>query len=188
VLALTPAFVPQGRVLTERLGMSDQVDFQVGDGTAIPFPDASFDGAWTQHSSMNIEDKEALYSEIHRVLKPGGRLVLHEVMGGNGEPIDYPVPWAGNPTFSFLRPVGEVRTLIADSGFRELAWQDESAKVQAFFDRGQGSTPAERSGPEQQHPGQTILFGPAFIERIQNFGKNLASGRLVVIHALFERT
>jgi SAM-dependent methyltransferase len=188
VLDLTPAFVTQGRVLTERVGMSDQVDFEVGDGTAMPFPNASFDGAWTQHSNMNIENKEALYSEIHRVLKPGGRLVLHEVMGGNGEPIDYPVPWAGDPTFSFLRPVGEIRALIADSGFRELAWEDESAKVQAFFDRGQGSMPAEQSGPAQQPPGQTILFGPAFIERIQNLGRNLAAGRLVVIQALFERS
>ncbi len=187
VLDLTPAFVTQGRVLTERLGMSDRVDFEVGDGTAMPFGDASFDGAWTQHSTMNIDNKEALYAEIHRVLKPGGRLVLHEVMAGNGEPIDYPVPWAGEAAFSFLRPAEEVRALIADSGFRELAWEDESAKVLAFVDRGQGASSAERSGPAYQPPGQMILFGPAFVERIQNFGKNLAAGRLVVIQALFER-
>jgi len=179
--------VTQGRVLTERLGMSDRVDFEVGDGTAMPFGDASFDGAWTQHSTMNIDNKEALYAEIHRVLKPGGRLVLHEVMAGNGEPIDYPVPWAGEAAFSFLRPAEEVRALIADSGFRELAWEDESAKVLAFVDRGQGASSAERSGPAYQPPGQMILFGPAFVERIQNFGKNLAAGRLVVIQALFER-
>ena len=187
VLDLTPAFVTQGRVLTERLGMSGQVDFEVGDGTAMPFADASFDGVLTQHSSMNIENKEALYAEIHRVLKPGGRLVLHDVMAGNGEPLAYPVPWAGDSTFSFLRSAAEIRALIADSGFRELAWEDESAKVRAFLDRGQGSSPAERSGPAQQPPGQMILFGPAFIERIQNFGRNLAAGRLVVIQALFER-
>ncbi len=187
VLDLTPAFVTQGRVLTERLGMSDQVELEVGDGTAMPFPDASFDGAWTQHSTMNIENKEALYAEIHRVLKPGGRLVMHEVMGGNGDPIDYPVPWAGEAAFSFLRPEGEMRALIGASGFRELAWEDETAKVLSFMDRGQGASAAERSGPAQQPPGQMILFGPAFVERIQNFGKNLGTGRLVVIQALFER-
>ena len=72
VLDLTPSFVETGRVLTERVGLSGQVDFDLGDGTKMPYADASFDGAWTQHSTMNIEDKEALYSEIHRVLKPGG--------------------------------------------------------------------------------------------------------------------
>lgn len=187
VLDLTPAFVTQGRVLTERLGMSERVEFAVGDGTAMTFPDASFDGAWTQHSTMNIDNKEGLYSEIHRVLKPGGRLVMQEVMAGNGDPVAYPVPWASDVSLSFLRPVEETRALISASGFRELAWTDETANVLAFVDRGQGASAAERSGPAQQPPGQSILFGPAFVERIQNIGRNLASGRLAVIHALFER-
>lgn len=187
VLDLTPAFVEQGRVLTERLGMSDRIDFQVGDGTAMPFDDASFDGALTQHSTMNIDNKEALYAEIHRVLKPGGRLAMHEVMTGNGEPIDFPVPWATEPALSFLRPAEDVRALIASSGFRELAWEDETAKVLAFMNQGQGASPAERSGLGKQPPGQLIVFGPAFVERIKNIGKNLASGRLVIIQALFER-
>jgi SAM-dependent methyltransferase len=186
VLDLTPAFVTQGRTLTERVGMTAQVDFVEGDGTAMPFDDADFDGVWTQHSSMNIENKDALYAEIHRVLKPGGRLVLHEIMGGNGEPVAYPVPWAGEASLSFLRPAEEMRALIAAAGFRELAWEDETSKVLAFAG-GRGATSAERSGPAQQPPGQTILFGSAFVERIQNLMKNLAAGRLVVVQALFER-
>ena len=42
--------------------------FQIGSALELPFADASFDGAWTQHSTMNIADKERLYAEIHRVL------------------------------------------------------------------------------------------------------------------------
>lgn len=187
VLDLTPSFVTQGRVLTERVGMSDQVDFEAGDGTAMPFAAASFDGVWTQHSTMNIEDKEALYAEIHRVLKPGGRLAMHEVLASNGDLIDYPQPRAAEASYSFLSPAGQTRSLIAQSGFRELAWQDETGKVLDFFDRARGASPTGRSGPAQQPPGQIILFGPAFVERIQNFARNLAMGRLVVIQAVFER-
>ncbi len=187
VLDLTPTFVMQGRVLTERVGLSDLVDFEEGDGTAMPFADATFDGVWTQHSTMNIADKDALYAEIHRVLTPGGRLAMHEVMLGNGEAVDYPMPWASDPRYSFLRPAEEMRNLISAHGFRELAWIDESQKVLAFIDRGQGSTPGERSGPSQQPPGAMILFGPAFVERIQNVGRNLASGRITVVQGVFER-
>lgn len=182
VLDLTPSFVTNGRILSERLGMSDQVDFELGDGTAMPFADESFDGAWTQHSTMNIENKEALYSEIHRELKPGGKLVMQEVMSAKGEPIAYPVPWASSPEFSFLRPATEMRSLIAAAGFRELAWNDESPKVLEVL------APPTEDAPAQQPPGQMIIFGPAFIERIRNFGANLRGGKVVVIQALFERT
>jgi SAM-dependent methyltransferase len=174
-------------VLTERVGLSDQVDFEVGDGTAMPFDDASFDGAWTQHSTMNIDNKEALYAEIHRVLKPGGRLVMQEVMGGNGEPVDYPVPWTTDPAYSFLRSAEQMRALIAASGFRELAWNDETAKVVSAAAPGQANLQSLSGAPAQQPPGQTILFGPGFIERLKNVGRAMADGRLVVIQALFER-
>ena len=33
VLDLTPSFVETGRILTERVGLSDRVDFDLGDGT-----------------------------------------------------------------------------------------------------------------------------------------------------------
>jgi ubiquinone/menaquinone biosynthesis C-methylase UbiE len=185
VLDLTPSFVETGRILTERVGLSDQVDFELGDGTAMPFADKTFDGAWTQHSTMNIEDKAALYAEIHRVLKPGGRLITHEIMAGNGEPVDYPVPWAVSPELSFLLGTRETRALIEASGFRTLLWEDETEKVLAFQAPAQGGQlPDHVARP----PGQTILFGPAFQERIRTLGNNLRSGKLAVIRALFERT
>lgn len=176
VLDLTPTFVTAGRVLTERLGMNDRVDFELGDGTKMPFADTSFDGVWTQHSTMNIEHKHALYAEIHRVLQPGGRLVMHEIMEGNGDPVTYPMPWASSPEFSFLRPVAEIRALIAAAGFRELVWEDESQRVLQDI-------AAAAGGP----PPQAALFGPDFVERIRNFGDDLRDGRLAVIRALFER-
>jgi SAM-dependent methyltransferase len=150
----------------------------------MPFADESFDGAWTQHSTMNIPDKEALYAEIHRVLKPGGRLAMHEVMGGTVEPVDYPQPWATTVDFSFVQPATEMRTLIADAGFRELAWNDETANVIAF------TAPADAPpvpGSAALPPGQIVLFGPAFQERIRNLGMDLRQDKLAVIQALFER-
>jgi SAM-dependent methyltransferase len=181
VLDLTPSFVETGRILSERVGLSSQVDFDLGDGTKMPYVDGSFDGAWTQHSTMNIDDKEALYSEIHRVLKPGGRLAMHEVMKGPTEGVDYPMPWAISQESSFLRAPEAVRALIKAAGFRELIWEDETENVIA------SASPAPGSGPSTQPPGQTVLWGPAFVQRIQNMGRDLREGKLVVIRALFER-
>src|SRR5262249_41031485 len=68
VLDLTEEFCRTGAVLTERVGLASRVAFRHGSALAIPFNDAAFDAVWTQHSSMNIEDKEKLYGEIARVL------------------------------------------------------------------------------------------------------------------------
>lgn len=181
VLDLTPGFVEIGRILTERLGLGDRVVFELGDGTQLPYPAASFDGVWTQHSTMNIQNKPALYSEIHRVLKPNGRLAMHEVIGGNGEPVDYPMPWASSSSFSFLLPTEELRALIIESGFRQRVWKDETQKTLDDLETSQ------RNSPGQQPAGQMLIFGPVFIERIQHFGHNLRLGKLAVVQALFER-
>jgi len=184
VLDLTPSFVDTGRILTERLGMSDLVELQLGDGTKMPFADESFDGAWTQHSTMNIPDKAALYAEIHRVLKPSGRLAMQEVMQGHAEGATYPLPWATSEEFSFLMPVDETRSLIVASGFRELVWEDESEAVLAVTPVPGAPPSAQRSA---QPAGQTVLWGPAFVERIQNETRGLKDGSLVIVRALFER-
>ena len=82
---------------------------------------------------MNIEDKERLYQSIQRVLRPGGRLALHEVMAGPAGAVHFPVPWSADGAFSFLRPPEAIRGLLAGLGLRETAWVDVSAAAIAWF-------------------------------------------------------
>ncbi len=92
VLDITQEFCRAGEMLTKRTGLGDLVSFRYGSALEMPYPDASFDFVWTQHSSMNIADKERLYQEIHRVLRPGGSLAMHEIMAGpNSPPLSGPV-------------------------------------------------------------------------------------------------
>ena len=74
------------------VGLSAKVEFIQGSALEIPFPDGSFDVVWTQHAQMNIADKRGFYSEMTRVLKPGGRLVLHDILQGEGGEPYYPLP------------------------------------------------------------------------------------------------
>ena len=73
------------------------------------------------------------------------------------------------------------RALIESSGFHELAWENETQKSLEAF------PPMQDGSPAQQPAGQTVLWGPAFVERIRNMGGNLRSGALVIVQALFER-
>lgn len=58
----------------------DSVSFEVRDGTDNHLADASFDVAWVLESSHLMRDKSALLHECTRVLVPGGRLVLCDIV------------------------------------------------------------------------------------------------------------
>lgn len=60
-------------------GLADRVSFQHADAAELPFPDASFDGAWAFESLIHMPDKEKVLREIKRVLRPGSTLVLADM-------------------------------------------------------------------------------------------------------------
>jgi 27-O-demethylrifamycin SV methyltransferase len=71
--------VDTATVESARLGVSG-VTFEQRDGTANGLPDASFDRAWVLESSHLMPDRRGLISECARVLKPGGRIALCDLI------------------------------------------------------------------------------------------------------------
>lgn len=185
VLDLSAAFCRAGAALTERLGLAERVDFRQGDALAMPFTDPAFDLAWTQHSTMNIPGKGRLAAELHRVLRPGGRLVFHEIMAGPEQPIHFPVPWARDPTISALRPPEEIRARLTAAGFVEAAWLDTTTAALDWFRR--MAAPAPGGGDGIPPLGLHLLLGADLPEMGRNLVRNLEEGRIVVAQARFDR-
>jgi 27-O-demethylrifamycin SV methyltransferase len=61
-------------------GLSDQVRFELRDGMDNGFPHESFDRVWVLESSHLMRRREQLMSECARVLRPGGRLALCDIV------------------------------------------------------------------------------------------------------------
>jgi SAM-dependent methyltransferase len=179
VVDLAAEYCRVGKLLTVRSGLGDRVRFRQGDALDMPFSAGTFDLVWTQHSSMNIADKRRLYTEIARLLRPGGRLALYEIMAGSGEPLHYPVPWARDDSLSFLIRPADARALLAERGFREVAWEDLTPTI--------ATAPAPTVAVVSP-PGLHLVLGNDFLERGRNMVRNLVEGRTALIRAVLART
>jgi arsenite methyltransferase len=76
---VTPAMIEQARSHLARLGW-DQVSFQVADAEALPFPDNDFDAVISNGVFNLTLNKAKALQEAQRVLKPGGRLMLADMV------------------------------------------------------------------------------------------------------------
>jgi demethylmenaquinone methyltransferase/2-methoxy-6-polyprenyl-1,4-benzoquinol methylase len=68
--------VGDGKLRRQRI--DDRITMVQGDAARIPLGDASVDAATIGFGIRNVEDMHAACAELHRVLKPGGRLAILE--------------------------------------------------------------------------------------------------------------
>lgn len=131
---LTQAFCDAATVLSGWVGLGERVAFRQGDATALPFEDGSFDAAMTIHVAMNIAAKDRMYAEARRVLTPGGRFGVYDVLQGEGGTVHFPVPWAREPSISHLATPDEMVELLTAAGFGIEATVDSTEESEAWFE------------------------------------------------------
>lgn len=176
-------FIDVADELSSRSGLAELVRFERATVTALPFEKESFDSAVMLHVGMNIEDKAALCTEVFRVLRPGGRFALYDVMCLSAEDeLSYPVPWASNADMSFLEQPAEYHRVLTNAGFdveqetdlRELALE-------------QATRLSELSEDTLPALGPHLVIGDRFRTKAENLAKGVAAGLISPVQLLATR-
>lgn len=172
---LTPEYVETGQVLCDWVGLSDRIKLHHGSALSLPFADASFDGAFMMHVGMNIQDKAALFVEAARVLKPGAKFGIYDIMKTNDEDLVYPVPWATTSETSWLAEPQEYRKALESNGFHVTTQNDRRDFATDFFKKMKAASDAGNGPPPL---GLHVLMQQSTAEKIPNMVANLMAGRI----------
>ncbi|QYN18403.1 class I SAM-dependent methyltransferase [Amycolatopsis sp. DSM 110486] len=116
-LDLSPAMLELAKSRADGLGRP--VTLRQGNAETLPFPDASFDTVVCTLGLCGFPDDRAAIAEMHRVLRPGGALLLLDHIGSDHRPLR----WAQRLLERFtLRQIGDHQTrrplpLVTEAGF-----------------------------------------------------------------------
>ena len=105
-----------GRDRLTDLGVTGNINYVQANAECLPFPDNSFDCITIAFGLRNVTDKDAALRSMHRILKPGGQLLVLEF----SQPDGWLAPIYDTYSFKLLPKIGKVFTGDEES-YRYLA-------------------------------------------------------------------
>ncbi|MDD4028373.1 MAG: bifunctional demethylmenaquinone methyltransferase/2-methoxy-6-polyprenyl-1,4-benzoquinol methylase UbiE [Caldisericia bacterium] len=130
----SPSMIAIANKKWSRKKNSPSVAFITGDATQLPFPDNSFDTAVIAFGIRNIPDRQKALEEMVRVILPGGRVVVLEMVSQQNRWIQMWYQWYLChilPTIaSFFSPHKKAYRYLGDSILQFPSIQDFHALMQ----------------------------------------------------------
>ena len=182
---LAEKFIESAIFLTQCTRLENLVSFQQGSVLELPFENNTFDAILCQHILMNIEDKSTAVKEFFRVLKPDGRLMLHEIEKGDNDSLLLPVPWADKSSISFLESRDVMSHIFKEHGFEIEFFSDQTASACTGWEK--FNAVSQKRPPQSNALGLGIIFG----SNAKFFGKNMyanfKNNSICLVEAIFKK-
>ncbi len=124
----------RARARAEAMGLAGRLDFVLADPGPLPFADASFDVVFSKDALIHVPDKSAIYREILRVLRPGGRFVASDWLAGENADADpeFRAFLAGEDMSFAMATEAATARAMQDAGFVEVRTEDRNAWYAVF--------------------------------------------------------
>ena len=139
VIAVEPS--ERMRAVAQSEHAHERVSYRAGRAEALPLDDATADGAMLSNVLHHVDDRRAAATELHRVLRPGGTVVIR---GSLRDSLRLNPHWSFFPGALAISEaktpsVGEVVELFSDAGFVHIASdiveQPNAPDLSAFAER-----------------------------------------------------
>ena len=120
--------VEAARRRAEAQGLAERASFVQAPPGRLPFADASFDVVFSKDALLHVPDKDALFTEIFRVLKPGGVFAASNWMiAHDGEPSPQMKAYVAAEGLSFaMASPARYADAMRNAGFRDVGVRDRN--------------------------------------------------------------
>jgi len=175
----SPAMLSVAQSVTPPMGA--HIEWREGSAMALPYQDQSFDVTLCQHGLQFFPDKIAATREMHRVVKPTGRVFVIVLQDLQKHPVfealmtsvarQFSLPITGVAIPFSLSDERQLKTMAEDAGFEDVNICQESA-VMTFPDVDQ-FVPLAVMSSAAAVPAFMELQGPAKAELLETVGKDV---------------
>jgi ubiquinone/menaquinone biosynthesis C-methylase UbiE len=164
--------------------LAERVRFVQHDASSqLPFPDDTFDAAYSNDAFCHIPNRLGLLRECRRVLKPGGRLLFSDALVVNGALTNEEIAARSSIGYYVFVPPGENERLLREAEFTFLQAQDTTEQAAAISQRWHDAR-ARRTAVLQKIEGEPNFAGlQRFLECVHTLTAEKRLARIVYVAA-----
>jgi len=178
---LTPEYIETGRALSHWFNLEKFITLEHGSALSMPFKNSTFDSGYMLHVGMNIADKQALYAEIHRVLKEGASFGIYDIMRQTKGELTYPVPWTKNASDCHLSSLQEYKKALNAVGLECKSENVRSEFALDFFNNLKAKM-SKSGGPPPL--GLHVLMQESAAIKVKNMISNIERGLIAPVELI----
>ena len=116
--------------------LAERVRFEKCDASQpLGFSDATFDAVFSNDVLCHIPGRDKLLGELHRVLKPGGRLLFSDALVIGGVISHHEIAARSSIGYFLFSPPGENERLLREAGFTVVGVKDTTANASVISKR-----------------------------------------------------
>ncbi len=124
---IEPGLIAKAQQCIDDANLSDRIELRCVTPGPLDFPNDEFDVVFTKDALIHVEDKQAIFEEIFRVLRPGGVFAASDWLGADVPRSPEMKKWLGLVGLEFnLCTATDMEEFLQKTGFEQIKLRDRN--------------------------------------------------------------